>query len=98
MRTYGLREVFGAQFPQCSEIDHLLALRGLLFFFRGKPGLSLESARRLSFAIDEVSAHLTSLGLDLRDKSRVAPRELFEFYRDTISAQWRWLQSLKTLT
>jgi hypothetical protein len=91
MTIHGLKEYYGARFPQASELDHLMALRGYLFFLSKRTGISREAQFKLSEAIDQVTSRLPSVNLP------AAPRELFEHYRDVVSLHWGWLNWLRSL-
>ncbi len=96
MKTYGLSEMYGASFPAASEIDHLMAIRGLLIHYSKRQDLSLDGRNKISEAISEVTSVL-------RDDLKVviashpgAPRELFEHYLKHIAYIWRWLSELRS--
>ena len=97
MTILGLKECFGAQFPTSSEVDHWMALRGLLFFYSKRQGTGREAYERLSREISRVSDHLRdNLEVDVRNR-RQASSELFGHYLNVVSDCWLWLNQLKNL-
>ncbi len=93
-----LHNVFGAGFPACTEIDHLLALRGYLILLlkeQQSAGRSEMATANLREAVKEVSDRLEhGLGVNLLARPQ-APRELFEFYYHNVSTVWKDLAALR---
>lgn len=92
-----LVDSYGARFPSASELDHMMAIRGVLVRWVKSPKISLHAREQLSRAGDWVKEQVeTYTGKEFKDIP-LAPESLVDHYRDFVSQSLDWLYVIWTL-
>jgi hypothetical protein len=81
-------------FPDSTEQEHWLAVRGLLFHWMRDFHKSEDLNRRLSEAISEVNRILLILGVRNPSEAPRPSSALFGYYLKVVSNAWDWLYQL----
>lgn len=96
MLTIRLSEYFGGAFPNETEVDHLLALRGYLFMIlkQAQDDRDNDRCERIKGWLTCVSNILeVDYRIDLSRKPQ-SSRGLFGHYLDVVSVHWKALREL----
>lgn len=92
-----LVESYGGRFPSASELDHMMAIRGVLVRWVRLPKITLHAREELSRAGDWVKVEVEKYaGKEFKDIP-LAPESLVDHYRDIVSQSLGWLYTLWTL-